>query len=117
MLAAVHPNSAVRHCTAKTALPCEQTTRHGKDLAHGKGASKRTTKNHARQRHLRTHDKDTLHGKVGSQRTTKKTTTTKTHDVAVHQNYAVRHDVLHGKGSFAMRTTLCRAQNSFFIFF
>jgi hypothetical protein len=54
----VRPCSAVRHRTAKTALPYEQTTKHVKDTAYGKGASERTAKNHARQRRLRTHGKE-----------------------------------------------------------
>jgi hypothetical protein len=52
-----------------------------------------------------------LRGKEGSQRTAKAP------GVAVHQNSAVRHAILHSKGGFAVRCTLCRAQNSFFISF
>jgi hypothetical protein len=33
------------------------------------------------------------------------------------QHFAMPHDILHGKGAFAVRCTLCRAQNGIFIFF
>jgi hypothetical protein len=72
-------------------------TRHGKECGHGKRASERMVKNHAWQRRLRTHGKDTLHGKEGNKRTTKRTATTKASGIAVHLNYAVRPNVLHGK--------------------
>jgi hypothetical protein len=35
--------------------------------------------------------------------------------IAVPQHFAVRHDILHGKGAFAVRCTLCHAQNGIFI--
>jgi hypothetical protein len=58
-----------------------------------------------------------MHGKDGNQCTSKKTGTAKAHAFAVHRNYVVRHDDQHSKRAFAVHSTLCRAQNSFFKFF
>jgi hypothetical protein len=43
--------------------------------------------------------------------------TAKAPNIAVHPVYAVRPSVVHGKGAFAVRLFLCRAQYRFFIFF
>jgi hypothetical protein len=57
------------------ALPCDKTIMHGKENAHGKRASERTTKSHAQQSHIRAHGKDKPHGKEGIQCMVKKTGT------------------------------------------
>jgi hypothetical protein len=115
MLAAVHPDSVVRRRTTKRALPCNQITTHDKERWHGKRASERTAKKHSRQRPLRTHDKDAPHDKEGNERTTKRKATVNAPSIAVHPDYAVRPNVVHGKGAFVVRLFLCRAQYRFFI--
>jgi hypothetical protein len=90
-------------------------TTHDKEHWHGKRASERTAKKHSRQRPLRTHGKDAPHDKEGNERTTKRKATAKAPSIAVHPDYAVRPNVVHGKGAFAMRLFLCHAQYRFFI--
>jgi hypothetical protein len=116
MLAAVHPDSAERRRTVKRALPCDQTTTHSKEHWHGKRAE-RTAKNHSWQRHLQTHGKEATHGKEGKEPTAKKRGMAKAPSIAVCTVYAVRPGVVHGKGAFAVRLFLCRAQYRFLIFF
>jgi hypothetical protein len=110
----VHLNYAMRRRTAKMASPCDKTTIHGKEKAHGKHSFERTAKRHARQRCNRAHGKDRTHAKDVIQCTAKKQGTAKAHAFAVHTIYAVHHDDKHGKEAFAVYSTLCRMQNSFF---
>jgi hypothetical protein len=99
------------------ALSCEATTTHDKHTMHVKGFVQRTTKKLAWQRDRPTHGKDSRHGKERKKRTVKKKFTAMVHGFAVTSHFAVRHDFLHGKGSFAVRCTLCRAQNGISISF
>jgi hypothetical protein len=114
MVAAVLLNSVVRHRTAKIALSWDNRIMHVNEKTHGKGATERTAKSHARQCRTRAHGKEEPHGKGRSQRTAKTSATAKAHTSAVHGYYAVRHGVLHGKGAFAVLAALCRAHTSFF---
>jgi hypothetical protein len=74
---------------------------HGKEVSHGKEWEQRTAKILGRQSPCKPHGKETAHGKgLGT---------------AVQPNFAVQTDKLHGKGSFAVRFSLCRAP--IYIFF